>query len=626
MGGTAKKSGKKSAKKSSKKKGKSKIKPHPSLTANDVNIFYDGNVDASDVVYDILEQILKKGSKIILDNIVARESVGQTATNAMLFGVEAAGAALLNHDFGEVSTINTVDDNQKMSSTGEPCSMTASGTLSAIQNWGLEEEPMCCEVDRFGRGMVSTKTRMKPLTMANLEVQNKETASGTSPATTGRSMLSTSSSRLKKKKTKKAPEKPLPMPKRIAKKMTLEDVKREANRIVELKKLDQKKRQKWRIAMQEQKVAEEKKRYEKIQKELRGKHYTVDVEGNVILIQTPNVDRMPSMTTTPNLDVTDLPEETRGGSDDENEEPSPTKTESNKTKTKTKKKRRNSVPLKSPNGREMFIDITTALGPALMTTFEPLEGVVLRQGLETKRNMNNKTETDTNKLTRAQYLQMLEKTHGKPLPKKQVSNPGSAASRRPGTSSSDPGADGDFGSGSLEPGFLEGLAPPASLAPLDPSALTPKKRLGSPGTGSHRSDSGGVVDDFDQQIMNNPTWGTQHQVASDDERGYVGGSPLSPSQRAQLRGVAMGQRARAPRDRPYHEQVTTQQRKHLPPSVYPSTMGHGFTVSDGVMLPSIHNKSSSSISSNNAPDLIRTGSRAELNKIVYEHENARELF
>lgn len=581
--------GKKSAKK------KAKLAP---LTAVEALAWDDVLTDTSTVVSDVIEEILWASAKALVAHIVEKKSIDRSAYDAVHYTQDAVEAMLMKHDYGEVVWLPGPEGSEggdiPHSAWQEASETSIAGRVAMEQSWTLEEEPACIAIDRFGTGMVRSKSRVNKFTLGELAEGVQEADAG---STTSRSSASQKSSMGSKRATKKRKPKKEPEPERIPRKIDKDALKKEGRRLFELKKLEKKKKQMLRAREQEREIVEEKKRYEKIQKDLKGKNYILDEDGKIVLVMDPKPERMPPMTLEPKVGLHDPV------AIQEQIEAMERKKSGKRKGSKKGSKKVTKPPEMQALDRSKFIDITTALGPPVISVFEAQLGVCFSQGLQTNRGPKRTGEGLTT-MTRSQYNSHLETTHGKPVVMQKPS---------PMDGQTEQTNDGEL---EASVNLADGLTPAATLAPLEPSATLTLKRL-SPRSAAAAAAAAAVPqaepdDSFDRSIVNDPTWGTKHKVLPAGQRLGSPKNPMSPEQRAALRA----QVGKDGRRRPHAYDQPTAERKFLPAPMYPATSGHGDS-SYGVTLPDINRSSQFS-----SPESLRTSNKGE-STIIFANESAK---
>lgn len=599
-------------KSSSKKKRAPNVKPKkPVVFTPDLAIeMVDTTEEAGDAVVFALDVIVSAAAAILNKHAIEAQCIVDTSEHAWKTCLQAVEMGLLQHEFGEVHK----KDGEVVTATGELYNAENdhhTHTVYTIQSWDLGDEPPCVPIDTFGTGVVRTKRRSKKKTGKDetMPMQPSLPLAGKPTRPRSRGHKRTSQKKVKKAKAS-APVKIEIVP-------TEEEIKLEKMRLTELKKLDHKKRMIQRGKQREEKEKLEIARYQKIQNDLKGKNFTYDEEGNVVMIKNLVPERLPGLQTNPSMSIV---------STDDSKEVPDKKKKSNKEKKSKKRQKKHAIPPSHP-GRTAFVD-SKDLGPDPMLLFKPLKGVTVTQGVNTITGPSSNEEASHRKsMTRSEYNRHISTMHGhppvtySPVP----SAPSSAKRHR----SQPPTATGLPHALTQSPEVNENvdLTPPPALNMLSKPGGVSR----APGPRMADSFSGNEDDDFNNSIMNDPTWGSQHNIVPAGERGLrMPSNPLSPAQRAQVREKTFDKRARLPRDRQYVEKHHSGSRKHLPPPVYPATSGHGFVDVDesegdfGVTLPNIFSKPLTA----SLPEAMKTSHRSEITngQIKYESTKARQMF
>mmetsp|Transcript_16187 Transcript_16187/g.31732 ORF Transcript_16187/g.31732 Transcript_16187/m.31732 type:complete len:665 (-) Transcript_16187:220-2214(-) len=419
-------------KKPAPKKKVAKAKP---LDYAAVEAFCQDDTQVEEIALDMLDIIITNGAQILMDHYIDAVAKEQTANVAVTDAVGAVEWQLIQHDLGERDVNATEEEPAEDAHPAEQ--------LRSRQVWLCEKEPGGCDVDRFARGMVKVKTKHKSRLQEfmNTQKQNfnpgmdaastlyapsvRTTLSGESHApTSARSMLSQSRggvrSRAKKKKEEPIQEVKQPYPIQVQK--TLAELEKDKLRDTELKKMDKKKKAAAKAKRQAAQELEDKKRFEKLKNDLKGKNYTFDAKGNVILIHAANGDKLPDFSFAPRIGISD------SESDDEDDPKKKAAKAKAAGKGKGKeagkggKKGKNAdddIPVnavkRAPRPKvEHFIDAgAVASGPA--SDMPLARGVTMRTGNVAKKN--KVVPSDLKEMTREQYNQTLNERNPNPTRK-----------------------------------------------------------------------------------------------------------------------------------------------------------------------------------------------------------------
>jgi hypothetical protein len=202
------------------------------------------------------------------------------------------------------------------------------------QLWTCEEEPAPADLDRWARGQIPTKTSAPAQTTATAmsDAANATTAftvheadehvhSPVSSATPSRAAGGVAATGLRspsqaggggarKTAAEQAAEllalRATSQPYKLDVSVSREDVQREKQREVELKRLERKKRLAAEVAAVHAADEAERARLERLQNELRGKNYTLDHKGNAILITPSAPSSFPALQPAPVVRVREV--------------------------------------------------------------------------------------------------------------------------------------------------------------------------------------------------------------------------------------------------------------------------------------------------------------------------------
>ena len=282
---------------------------------------------------------------------------------------------------------------------------------------------------------------------------------------------------------------------------------------------------------------EEKEKHEQLMKELKGKDFVFDRNGNVIVIQQMKPEKMPPYAYS--MDVT-----IQGGND---EILAPVSTVS-PTKKQSKKKKKKRQSSENAEGGDEFFKESTSQQPSLLQIMDVQAGVALKEGDGGKQGPQ--LLEDPKKMSRATY-----KMH-----QTMVSQP--AGDQEQTTV----GADNDVDKVQTNVGetmdasnvdMLALLAEDDGIGP--PSPIAQAARL--PETSMQDEDDENV------KLIKAADWGSN--VKGKDPTP----APLPHKPTSRERRETLGQMSsRAPRDRPF---ITKEPLKRLPPPQFPKTQGHG---------------------------------------------------
>lgn len=221
-------------------------------------------------------------------------------------------------------------------------------------SWHLDTEPEPNPTDTFSRGSIPVRVKPPPRSISKV--------SSVSRASKSKMRRSKDFNRTDKE-DKKDDNKPM---QEVKKKPQIVQIQRSETK----KKLEKKKDpQKELIEQRAAQIEEERQKYEKIKTQMRGKDYTFDNNGELILIQRVDPKRLPSKQVSMKVNIAD-------------EKP---KTEEHDTSTRKQihgrfmmTKQKNYAP-KKKSKKEEFIIETTMANP-MVEGVQPADGVVLREG------------------------------------------------------------------------------------------------------------------------------------------------------------------------------------------------------------------------------------------------------
>ena len=357
---------------------------------------------------------------------------------------------------------------------------------------------------------------------------------------------------------------------------------------------------------------EEREKIEKLAKELKGKDYTFDDKGNVILIQPPNPDKLPALVTSMGIAVHSLEGESMPG------RAGPKKGGGKKGDLlkghggdDKKKKAKRGRKKKSDGPGEFYRDAVSFQQSILQNpTLALAEGVTIHEGDSSK--AGPRRQDDPTRMSRKDFM-----LHQSMLESKSISlsptgadagggmdgllagapsaaapaaaTQGNTASKPPSRPESEhaPGTAGSSAAASsLEADPLEGGSPKVgsgsrrggssrrrgkgARSPAGPTADGEEKRGASP------------VEDPNIALINDPTWGTNVSSGKEWNPPPV---PNKADERQQKETFREGL-IKHPRDRPY---IETSPRKRLPAPLYPANTGIGGmgTNNSDALLPPI---------------------------------------
>lgn len=209
-------------------------------------------------------------------------------------------------------------------------------------------------------------------------------------------------------------------------------------------------------------------------------------------------------------------------------------------KGKQQPKRRQLKDKADPEKQEPFYKLLPPIQPPLYDVLEVQSGVVMREGNREKRGEEKLNE---GKMTRKEYLAQSASAIGEV---KMGNDMGNESARAPSSRS------------------VQGTRGPTPTKEKTGLGNVPEKAPVEPLKGKLEQANLPVSAQASQ------AWDAPTRRSTRTEDSALSDSPTKPDLKAKL--LAMGQRARMPRDRPYVEHERTK----LPPPVFPGTQGHGF--------------------------------------------------
>mmetsp|Transcript_8084 Transcript_8084/g.14996 ORF Transcript_8084/g.14996 Transcript_8084/m.14996 type:complete len:655 (+) Transcript_8084:100-2064(+) len=286
--------------------------------------------------------------------------------------------------------------------------------------WTAEAEAPPCEIDRFARGMIPLRHRpgfrnmMERKVTLNVRpgtavIQSRAPSIGGSSVGSRRSRYSVATTsarsnvRANRKGGKKGEKEEALEPYEIPPEVDEEEIKMDKLRETELRKMERRRKAAQKAAEAKRKAVEEAGRLKRLQEELKGKHYTFDQDGNVILIHTLKAEKMPAITLEPKIKLkSSQPVVTEA---DENHK------DKNKSRMKNKllknKHASGSREKKKKDVSKYLEKIDTE--PPLMDVIKLQSGVTIRDAVTGAVKQGEDPETnDTLQMTRTEYNSMLD--------------------------------------------------------------------------------------------------------------------------------------------------------------------------------------------------------------------------
>jgi len=572
--------------------------------------------EESDSLHNVVNHIVDNATDQLLDFFFNRRAEKKTAQQVVESIYQAVSFQLLKSDPGE-----------------------GADTLNPL--WMAESEPLACEIDRFARGMIPLRHRPGSQFRAftdskrpNIALRpTTEVVASRAPSVSGISVGSRKgrytgappgrNGNRTTKGRKGKPERKDPLqPYEIHEEIDEEEIKMDKVREIELKKMERRKRLERRQQETKRKAEEEAERLKRLQEELRGKPYTFDQDGNVILIHSLKAERMPAISLEPKIKLKNAQ------STQEDSNPKETR---QKKKANKKSKNYQSKKAKGKDASHFLEKVESE--PAIMDVIELQSGVTIRDSSTGQVKVGAEASGDMIHMTRTEYNNMLDSMQ-RPM------------TRMVQPSKSDGGEEMDFGKDAKikktteAPEAVNESSPVSPREPDSPTSPTgfenvpgdedlkdssPTPALGRPRSGYEafqdtsasvysdigKSSVGGLtaarggragrrrlrgrgkrhfvkpmsrplrssekadevvddseVDNFNQTILHDPQWG---KAKGTGNKAMLRPRPLKATGKERAKAVDI-QRARLPRDR---AGVSTVNRK-LPAPIYPANQGHGF--------------------------------------------------
>ena len=271
-----------------KKGGKGPEPTHPPISEEEIDESFDVSSNGLNVGSDILSFILSRVNNAIEQQYVNRKSMEVTTKECLVGMITAINTNSIVHD-----------SNERYQDCG---------------SWECEEEPAPCTVDKWARGIIPVKRRMKDLNVIatgslsggkaarSVHIANKWDVSSIgskqskSRSAVRKSSFTASSANLlgnTNNGKKDANDGPKPVP--ITREPSIRvDSRVERLRKKELNLIEKKAKEAKRKKDAEEKRKAEEEKLRKLKADLKGKKYTFDKEGNLIVISAPNPNKLPS--------------------------------------------------------------------------------------------------------------------------------------------------------------------------------------------------------------------------------------------------------------------------------------------------------------------------------------------
>lgn len=363
---------------------------------------FEAQAASQDSVESSLEAVIDKASEVLLQHLFKRRAEQKTAQQVIESVTQAVELQLLGHDPGE---------------TG--------GSASLNPRWDAEEEPPACQIDRFARGMVPLRPRSSTM------YQSFKRMGGSRPGTAvvesdagsvggssvgsyrsratraskgGRSVSSKTRKEGGEGKGRKKGGALALEPYNIKQETNDDDKQRDRLRIEETRKLDKRRRLAEKLAENKRKADAEAERMRKLQEELKGKEFTFDQDGNVIVINPMNPNRIPAFAVEPKVNLRTLEDQ---------------KIQVEESPAKDKKKKKKSKKSKKGGESQPFLEKREA-EPALLDMIKLQAGVTIRDTASGQTKAGEEPPRDPLSMTRTEYNALLDQTQEKPAVRRAV--------------------------------------------------------------------------------------------------------------------------------------------------------------------------------------------------------------
>lgn len=345
---------------------------------------------------------------------------------------------------------------------------------------------------------------------------------------------------------------------------------------------------------------EEEKRFERLKQELRGKEYTFDHNGNIIVINIANPEKMPRFTLEPAVGVNAPEEEIKSRSQlaaaaalaaaeakqDAADKKGKGKKVEKKSELPTLEYRVGNVQPPIMEVMKLSSGVTLREGGSVKqgTSTAPTPTQILASSMSsTASNNMSALSAAAKSLTRKAYNEMLDTMQSRNqaaasdslandssfgnfnntmyLNESSVQDFQSSLSKAPAAAASSTGV---TLNSSISNILTDAAAPTSPSASGDDSGSSPTRLARAT-----------AADLFNESILNDPSWGSNPPASQS-----FSPPALPPKPSSDQIEKTVGRRAKLPRERPFVNQTSSSaQRQHLPPPAFPATFGHGFTPS-----------------------------------------------
>jgi hypothetical protein len=470
--------------------------------------------EGEEIVFDIIDGLVDRCGEVLYEHYLRKKQIPYATKNCLHDVFESLTTVYLDRDFG-------------------------SAKPEVDPSWVCEREPAASQLDSWARGVVTLKKKPKPKKVVEeaeeakpVEVKKKKTRR------VGKDLMDEEDDRLNQLIRAGTPGSPRGMG-GGARQMT---AKEEANlkELHDLEVREAKEKEKRQRIIDD--ALAEIKRSEKIMKDLKGKEYTFDHEGKVVMVHKAKGDKMKPMQQNVGVAVVNVQKEVV-----QVEKP-----KKQGMRRKKKKKKQNPVdPFK-----DSFQD-TAPKQPSIMQDIYLAPGVNIAEGDSNKLGPNQQVIPDH--MSRKDY-NMLHQTAKE-------------------TTAMGGGTDGEESFDEAEE--TEEQAETRRLNPTDIGSVDPM-------VGAKQGGGGGApipADDVNLQLTGDPNWGSNVRTSGEDFQP----SPIpvkQDAQKTQLTALMLGgEEVRNVRDRPHIVLSPTANRKKLPAPPLGHSTGHGHSTE--TFLPSL---------------------------------------
>jgi len=312
-----------------------------------------------------------------------------------------------------------------------------------------------------------------------------------------------------------------------------------------------------RIEQEKQRKIDEKNAHEAMMKELKGKEWTLDRDGKVIIIKPPNPSKMPSYINEPDIFVSTAAEE-RGGLGTRSASrgsgtATPSSPKRGSSASPSKKKKRS----KNQEDPEQFFRESDSQQPPLVNTMDLKTGVTLTEGEQKK--AGPRAEDNPKRMTRSAFLMHQTLVD---------------EDEQAGTA--EPMGEGGNGGGPESPSKMEAKIGSATSPEMEAKIANAMKDMDIMGGGTRALSSAGGMSTADElndenlKLISAADWGANPAQAREPNK-----PPLVHKPTNRERFLTLGHGGDA-RDRKYMNKVAGSSPTRMPPPLnVGSVVGHG---------------------------------------------------